>query len=290
MNNAALRYSTDAARRGIDQCYIGQVEGWQVLIVKGWALAAIGVVGFQCRGCCRVLHDFIYARANLFHDAKVGVELFLDHLVRRQRLCMLFAFLEVGHLACQIVIVRLHCRPARRNFCEAGASGSRPTGFLSPGLSFFFGGFPLIADINRGRRALKHVQLFRNLGEFGYGLHRSGASADDTHGLVFQIDMIVPARGMKRVTRKRLHTFNARELWRGKNAVCQHHKSGAHGVTAIGGDSPTALAFIPLGFLNRGMKQAMVIEVEFCCQCLTILHDFETSRELHGRDVAHLFQ
>ena len=112
MHDALLVDPGHAQRRSVDQRHLGQVERRQELVVKSRPLAAIGVVGLERRSRLRVLDDRIDPGADLLHDPEVGVELLLDHLLRRQRSLMLLALLEVRDLARKIVVVALQRGPA----------------------------------------------------------------------------------------------------------------------------------------------------------------------------------
>ena len=60
-----------------------QVEGRQVFVVERRPLAAIRIIGLEGRGGLWILHDGIHARPDLLHDPEIGIELRLDHLLRR---------------------------------------------------------------------------------------------------------------------------------------------------------------------------------------------------------------
>jgi len=52
-------------------------------------------------------------------------------------------------------------------------------------------------------------------------------------------------------------------------------------VSAVSHDRPSAGRFIPLGFINGGVKKTVVIEIEFLCHSLTVLHNLETRGKFH---------
>ena len=148
VNHAPLVDAADPKRRGIHQRHMRQVEGRQELIMKGRPLAAIGVIRLERRRGFRVFDDGIHPRTDLLHDPEIGVELLGDHLLRRERALVLFAFLEVGDLARQKVIIALQRGAPRRDHCQPVAARPRPAGLLRPGLDLLRRGGPLIAHID----------------------------------------------------------------------------------------------------------------------------------------------
>ena len=161
--------------------------------MKGRPLAAIGVIGLERGRGFRVFDDRIHPRTDLLHDPKIGVELLGDHLLRRERALVLFAFLEVGHLARQKVIIALQRGAPRRNHRQPVAARPRPAGLLRPGLDFLRRSGPLIAHVDGRGCALKDGQMLDHLGDLGDDLHRGRTGADDAHALAFEIDGVVPA-------------------------------------------------------------------------------------------------
>ena len=149
---------------------------------------------------------------------------------------------------------------------------------------------PLVAHVDGGRGALEDVQLADDLGQLGDGLHGGGAGADDADPLAVQVDVVVPARGVERLALERLHALDAGQLRAGEDAVGQDHEPGPHGVTAVGVDGPAAALLVPLGLLDGGVEEAVVVEAELLGHLLAVLEDLEARRELHRRDVLHLLQ
>ena len=105
-----------------------------------------------------------------------------------------------------------------------------------------------------------------------------------------EIDVVVPPRRVERLALERLHPVDAGELRCGQDAVGEDHEARAHRVAAVGGDRPTAGRLVPLGALDRGVEQAVLVEAELLGHRLAVLEDLEPRRELHRRDVAHLLE
>src|SRR5579885_2193641 len=287
---AALIDLAHAERRGIDQMDVRQIKGRQVFVVKGRPLASIGIVRLQRGRRFRILDDRIHPRPDLLHDAEVGIELLLDQLLRGELAFIFSGLPEVLDLAGQIVVVGLDGGAAGRYLREASTPRAGPSRLPGPGLPLLVGRRALVAHIDRGWRALEHVELPDNLGDFGYHLYRRRAGADDADGLAAQVDVVVPARGVKRDALEFLHPRDTRQLRRGEDAVGKDHEPRTHPVAAIRLDDPAARGLVPGRRLDRRMEQAAVIEAELLRHRLAVLEDFEARSELHRRDVPHLFE
>ena len=280
----------DAHRGGVNQVHVGFVERGQVLVVEGRTLAPIGVVGLEGLGGLLVGHDGIDPGADLLHDPEVRLELLLDQLLGREATRMLLALLEVVDDAREVVVVGLDGGTTLGDASKASPPRTGPTLLLLPGLDLFLGRGPLVAGVDGRRRALEDVQLAHHLRQLGNGLHRRCPGADDANPLPGEIDVVVPARRVERVTLEGLHSFDASQLGAGEDAVCQDHRTCPHGVATIGVDGPTAVLLVPLGLVDRGVEEAVVVEAEPFGQRLAVLEDLEPRSELHGREVAHLLQ
>ena len=101
VHHAVLVDPAHAVRRGIDEVHVRQVEARQVFVVERRALAAVRVVGLQRGRGFRIFDDRVYPRADLFHDAEVGVELLLEQFLGAEHAFVLLALLEIGHAARQ---------------------------------------------------------------------------------------------------------------------------------------------------------------------------------------------
>ena len=269
---------------------MGQVEGGQVLVVEGGALAAVGVVRLEGFRRGRVLHDGVDPAPDLLHHLEVLVELVLRPLVGREAAVEALPLPEVLGAAGQVVVVGPHRGAQLRDPAEPGPPGPGPTRLLAPLLDLLGRGGLLVAHVDGGGGALEHVELTDHLGQLGDGLHGRGAGADDPDGLAVQRDVVVPARRVERVTLEALHTPDAGQFGGGEDAVGQDHVPGLHGVAPLGVDGPTAGVLVPLRLGHRRVEQAVVVELELLRHLLAVLEDLEPGGELHGGDVLHLFQ
>ena len=80
-------------------------------------------------------------------------------------------------------------------------------------------------------------------------------------------------------------SFGARQ-----DAVGEDHEPGAHGVAAIREDGPASTSLVPLGLLDGRVEEAVFVETELHGHGLAVLEDLEARRELHRREVLHLFE
>ncbi len=267
-----------------------QVEGRQVLVVERRPLAAVGIVGLERRRDLRVLDDGVHAGADLLHDAEIGVELLQEELLGAEFPFVLLAFLEVGDLAGEVVVVGPHGGAAGRDPGEPGPPGPGPAGFVGPGRTLLIGGGALVAHVDGGWRALEDVEFADDLGEFGNRLHRRGAGADDADALTLQVDVVVPAGGVEGLALERPHPFDARQLGRGQDAVGEDDEARPHRIAAVGPDDPAPGRLVPGGLLDRGVEQAVFVEAEHVGEPLTVFEDLETRGEFHRRDIARLLE
>ncbi|CAB4886351.1 unannotated protein [freshwater metagenome] len=192
VHHTALVDLLDPHRGNVHKRHVRLVEAREVLVVERWPLAAVRVVRLQGCSSNRVRHDRVDARTNLFHDAKVGLELLLEKLLGRQLPLVLLALLEVLHLAGQVVVVTLDGRAARRDARETFAPGASPAGLVGPLLHLLLGGGALVTHIDRGWRALEDVQVPSNLRELRDHLYGCCAGADDADALALEVHVIVP--------------------------------------------------------------------------------------------------
>ena len=121
-------------------------------------------------------------------------------------------------------------------------------------------------------------------------MHRRGTSTNNTDTLIGDVDIVIPARGMEGVAFKRFHAIDLRQLRRGQNTIGDHQIFGFHIVTAISADLPAARSLVPLGFFNRRVEQAFIVEPRLFRDVLTVFHNLETTGEFHRGDITHLFQ
>ena len=92
---------------------------------------------------------------------------------------------------------------------------------------------------------MEDVKLLHHFGDLGYDLHRGGARPDNSDTLTFEIDIVVPARGVEGLALIRFHAINAGEARRRQNTVCQHHVARLHRVAPVRVYGPALCIFIP---------------------------------------------
>ena len=147
--------------------------------------------------------------------------MFLNHLFLGQPSIVLFAFLlEVDGLAGEIVIVGLDGSSTGRDLRKPFTTGHCPARFVRPFIDLFLGRGSLVAHIDRTGGALEYKQLSCDLRQFGNGLYRRGAGADNADAFPGKVHVVVPPRCMKGITRKRFHALDSGKLRVGENAVC----------------------------------------------------------------------
>jgi len=161
--------------------------------VEGGPLAAVGVIGLECRRRLRVVDDHVDAIADLFHDPEAGLEVPRDPLLPREALAAVVAPTPLGQRCppCQVVVVGLQ-GAASRQLGESGASCACPTRLLLPGLDLRRGGRPLIAHVDRRGGPLEDVQMAGDLGQLRDGLDSGRSGADDADPLAPRVDVVVP--------------------------------------------------------------------------------------------------
>ena len=148
MNDAAFVDLRHTSWGCVDKCHVSFIECGQVFIVKSRTLAAVRIEGLQRFSGCRIFDHCINPVANLLHDSEVGIKLLLNCFLDTEFLFVMFVFLERVYLACQIVVVRFHCRAARRDFGKSRSSGFCPAWLMLPSFDFFLRRCPLITDVN----------------------------------------------------------------------------------------------------------------------------------------------
>ena len=157
-------------------------------------------------------------------------------------------------------------------------------------------GRPVVAHVDRRRRALEYVEFLRVRAEVGHGLHRGGAGADDADDLVLQVRQIragvvvVPARRVERMALERLHARDARQLRLRQRAVGADHELRAHVVAAVGVDVPHLLRFVPHGRRHRGLEHREVVQVVAPRDRLAVREDLRPARVVVLRHVAHFVE
>src|SRR5581483_10615213 len=66
-HKSLLRDAIDATALRVDELHVGPVEGRQIFVVEGWALAELAIPGLERLGRRLVLDDLVHARADLVH-------------------------------------------------------------------------------------------------------------------------------------------------------------------------------------------------------------------------------
>ena len=189
--------------------HVRQVERREVLVVEGGPLASIGVVRLEGLGSPGILDDCVHAGSDLLHDPEVRVA--CSRPAPQGSAC-----------------ARAACAPCSRRRVRRGSRrwpGSRrgpgrswrsehvarvPSRARSPRclvpLAWLL---PLIAHVDRRRRALEDESSPTTLASSGIACTAVRACADDADALPVQIDVVVPARRVERLAIERLHPVDA---------------------------------------------------------------------------------
>ena len=175
----------DAFALGVDQLDVRPVEGRQVLVVEGRALAQLAVPRLERLGCAgsftvastRPRISFIFWKSAISAISAISC-------VGDGRLSALDSrsseiLEEAGPLVADQIF--LDGDPG-----QDGAEVVVPMGLPSglERLHPFRIGRLVAAHVHRRRRALEHVELLRVLAEMRHALNRGRAGADDAHALV----------------------------------------------------------------------------------------------------------
>jgi hypothetical protein len=205
--------------------------------VEARPLAELAVPRLQRLGGVRVVDDRLHARADRLHLLEVGQ---LDRLgrvgTRGDRTLAHHDQQLADDVGPAVVDQVLGFEPPDTRLLKFSMRRSLPTGLERRrplGV-----GRPVVAHVDRRRRALEDVELLRRLAEVGHALHGGGAGADDADPLVGQAGeaarrvaagvRVVPAAGVERVALERLDAGDARQLRPVQRAVGHHHEPGAH--------------------------------------------------------------
>src|SRR5216683_462283 len=107
--------------------------------------------------------------------------------------------------------------------------------------------------------------MLRGLAHVWHALDRGRTGADDRYTLVGELGPI-------------------------QRTVRHDHVTRAQPVVAIGGDDPSAFAFVPPEFLDLGLEQRAAVKVELLCDALRVLQNFRREGILLLRNVAGLLE
>ena len=160
----------------------------------------------------------------------------------------------------------------------------------------FLVGRPVVAHVDRRRRALKYIEFFRVCAEIRHRLNGGRARADDADDLVLQVRQIragvfvVPTRRVERMALERLHARDARQFWFRQRAVCADHELRAHVIAAVGVDVPHLLRFVPHGRRHRRLEHREFVEVVTPRDRLAVREDLRPARVVVLRHVTHFVE
>ena len=136
----------------------------------------------------------------------------------------------------------------------------------------------VVADVDRRRRPLEHVQLAGAAGEVGDALHGGGPRADDADPLVGQavhgrtggiatgVAVVPPAR-VEGVAGERLDAGDAGQLGRAQRAGAHGHEAGAQLVAPVGADDPAGRTHRPRRGRSRWSRGARRRTGRTCGRC-----------------------
>ena len=182
-NQSAFGDVVDTLPVGVDELYVGSVEGGQVLVVERRPLAEHPVVGLEFFGYSRSFDQVVHPGPDLVHLVEVGHL----HDLGDVETPALSGFPEAtDHLANQVGPAVVHevlgLGQARDEAVEVLHASLLPA-WLQPGGPLRVGGL-VATHIHRRGRALEDVELLRRLSEEGNALDGTGASADDGNPFV----------------------------------------------------------------------------------------------------------
>ena len=155
---------------------------------------------------------------------------------------------------------------------------------------------PVVAHVDRRRRALEDVQLLGGLAEVGDDLHGAGPGADDPDDLVAEVlevlarELVVPARGVERRALERLHAVDDRQAGLGERAVGTDDERGGHAVTTVRRDDPVPIDVVPHRGRHRRLEDGELVEVVATGDGLAVGEDLRALGVVLGRHVLHLVE
>ena len=165
---------------------------------------------------------------------------------------------------------------------EVFATGALPAGFQALVPLFICG--RVTAQINRRRRALKYIKLFRVFTHKRDTLNGGGAGANDGDALVGKLGepavviaagvVVIPAGSMEGMALERRDTRYAGQLRAVSGAGGLNDKLRANLVVAMSGHVPMAALFAPLNLCNAGLKDRVVVEPEVFANALGVFENF----------------
>ena len=134
----------------------------------------------------------------------------------------------------------------------------------------------------------------------GDDLHRRGTRADDADPSAAQAVQgparvtsgvrVVPATGVKGVTREILDALDTRELGSMERAVAHDEESSRDPVMPVGEDGPPKARAVPGDPGHLGGQARALVDLELPGDSTAMLHDLRSARVLLARDVGRLLQ
>ncbi len=133
-------------------------------------------------------------------------------------------------------------------------------------------GRPVPPDVDGRGRALEHEQRAGRGGDVRDDLHGGGAGADDADALVAQARQaavrvtsrvgVVPATGVKGMTRERIDAWDAGELGSVEGAIAHDEESRRHPVAPIGVDGPAQSGVVPRNARHLRRQARALVQIE----------------------------
>lgn len=273
----------------VHECDVVPVEGVQIGVAERGALAHVAVPGLERLGRRGVLDDGVHAVADPVHLLEVGdfVEAFAllgwqarvavgrDELLLQPRGARPAVVHQVlGRLAAGDdgeEIVPAAPLPAGRQRCGPPRIGGA-----------------VAAHIDRGRRALEHIQMLGVPSQMGHDLDGGGAGADEGHALVGESVqsaarvaagvVVVPAAGVERMALEGLDARDAGEFRPAECSAGDHHMARPDAVVPVGVDGPLQLGVVPAEFGHLGPEADIAVEVEVAPDRPCVLSDLLARR------------
>ena len=177
-----------------------------------------------------------------------------------------------------------------RLFCQPGLQGGSP-----PRISRL-----VVADVDRGRRALEDDQLLGGLTQVGDALDGGGAGADDADALVPQARQVavavaarvgvIPAAGVEGLPLEVLDARDPGQLRAMEPAATRQTNLARISSSAVGANHPAGGVLFPLQAGDLRLETGVRVEVEVPADPLTMGQDLRPACVLLARDIASLLQ
>jgi hypothetical protein len=159
----------------------------------------------------------------------------------------------------------------------------------------------VVADVDRRRGPLEHVQLLAGPSQLGHALDRRRPGPDDRDPLVGQTVHrrplgaatgvgVVPSAGVEGVAGEVLDALDARQLLHLQGTGPDPDEPGGEVVAAVGADPPAGAGLVPGEVGDLGVEEGVVVETELLADPATVLEDLGAVGVLLGRHVAGLLE